>query len=90
MEVPTLPEVLDHIVEDIMKEFPEKNEFEAAFFAANMHISALTQMMAQSGMDHLSLTEQELYSACWNLAELNKWMAAKLLTAETMRQIEDM
>lgn len=90
-ELPTLHEILDNIVEDVKKEFPGvKDEFEASFYAAQMHLGIVIQMMSMAGMEKQSLDAEELYRACWNLLELNKWMAAKQLAAIAMREIESM
>lgn len=89
-ELPSLHDILDNIVEDVKKEFPVKDEFEASFYAAQMHLGIVIQMMSLAGMEKQSLDAEELYRACWNLLELNKWMAAKQLAAVAMREIESM
>lgn len=86
----TLDNVLDAIVDDLIKDNPEVPEFEAAFLAVQLNLTVLLQMLAMVGTRGEGLTDQELYHACFKLKETLEWMAAKQMAAQTMRQIEEM
>lgn len=89
MEVPALDEILDAIVTDVRKEYPDKSEFEAAFMALRLNLTILVQSMAEIGVRGYGLASEQLYGVCSGLAETVQWMAAKEMAAETVRDFDN-
>lgn len=84
-----LDNILDAIVEDVLKEYPEKNDFEASFLALRMNLTVLVQSLAKIGMEGQGLDSTQLYGMCQGLCQTVEWMAAKEMAADTMRDIEE-
>ncbi len=83
-----LDNILDAIVDDVMKEFPEKSDFEAGFMALRLNLTILVQQLAEFGMRGEGLPTEALYGVCHGLVETCQWMAAKEMAADTVRDIE--
>ncbi len=83
-----LDNILDAIVEDVMKEFPEKSDFEAGFMALRLNLTILVQQLAEHGMAGNGLSSEGLYGVCHGLVQTCQWMAAKEMAADTVRDIE--
>ncbi len=84
-----LDNILDNIVEDVLKEYPEKSEFEAGFMALRMNLTILVQQLAEVGMLGQGLSHDALYGVCSGLVDTCQWMASKEMAADTMRDIEE-
>ena len=80
--------ILDNIVEDVKKEWPDASDFEASFIAVSTNLKVLTQTMATIGMIKGSLDERTLYAITSSLVQTCQWMAAKELAAMTLRDID--
>lgn len=89
MEIPALDDILDNIVEDVRKEFPDKSEFEAAFMALRLNLTILVQSLAAIGIEGQGLATEQLYGVCTGLVETVQWMAAKEMAADTVRDVDN-
>lgn len=83
-----LDSILDAIVEDVQKEFPDKSEFEAGFMALRMKLTITIQFLAEIGMTGDGLSNEMLFRLCSSLVETCQWMAAKEMAADTVRDID--
>lgn len=89
MDVPALEDILDNIVDDVRKEFPDKSEFEAAFMALRLNLTILVQSLSTIGIEGNGLASDQLYGVCSGLVETVQWMAAKEMAADTVRDVDN-